>query len=408
MARVVNRLTPKFVAAVTARGLYPDGHGLYLQVSKTGTKSWVKRFARAGRVRDMGLGSVRLVSLAQARAAVLAIDIDRLHGGPDPIEARRASRHAATVSAAKTVTFRRVAEDHIRSQRQAWRGGASEAQWTQSLQDYVYPTLGSLPVAAIDTALVMRVVGPLWETRPETGSRVLQRIAAILDRAAAHGLREGANPARWKGHIANLLPKKTRLRRVEHFAAMPYTEIGGFVAQLRRHPTGAAKVLEFTILTAVRSSTALGARWSEIDFTGRLWTIPAERDKAGQEHRVPLSDPVLKILARQREIASDDGCIFAIRTRSALRGLLRSLGYPNVTTHGFRAGFANWAAETTGFATEIREGVLGHRVASAVQRAYTRTDLFDKRRQLLQAWAAYLATPSPRTGAEVVSIGAGR
>jgi integrase len=408
MARAVNRLNARFVATVTRRGLYADGHGLHLQVSSTGGKSWVKRFTVRGKTRDMGLGPLRLISLAEARAANLAIDADRLKGAAvDPIEARRARRNAAKVSAVKTVTFADVAESHIAAQRAAWRGSTSEEQWRQSLRDYVYPVFGDLPIAAVDTALVLRVVEPLWRVHPETASRVLQRIAAVLDRAASRALRTGENPARWKGHLSNLLPKKTRVHRVTHFAAMPYREIGDFVAQLRQHPTAAARALEFAILTVARSSTVLGARWGEIDFSERLWSIPAERDKTGQEHRVPLSDPALALLARQRETATDGGFVFAVRTRSALRGLLRSLGCA-ATTHGFRSTFTDWAAECTSAPTEIREGALGHKVASAVERAYRRTDLLSKRRRLLEAWATYIATPSPRTGAEIVTIGAGR
>ena len=407
MARVVNRLTAKLVATVTKPGLHADGHGLYLQVGKTGTKSWVKRYTRAGRTRDMGLGSSRLVSLAQARARSLAIDIDRLDDGADPIEARRARQSAARADVAKVATFADVAEDHIRSQRRAWRSGASEEQWRQSLEDYVYPIFGSLPVAAIDTALVMEVIEPLWQAHPETASRVLQRVAAVIDRATSHGSRTGENPARWKGHLANLLPRKSKVHRVTHFAAMPYARIGDFIAQLRQHPTAAARALEFMILTATRSSTALGARWGEISFTERLWSVPPERDKTGEGYRIPLTDPALALLTQRRELATDD-FIFSIRSRSALRRLLGALGYAGVTAHGFRGAFSDWAAECTSFPTEIREGALGHKVASVVERAYRRSDLLDKRRRLLEMWATYIATPSPRTSAEIVAIGAGR
>jgi integrase len=403
MARLANRLTAKFVTAVTEQGLYPDGRGLYLQVTKTGTKSWIKRYARDGRHREMGLGPVRLVSLPAARAANLAIDTDRLKG-IDPLDAKRARRDAARVQRARTATFKTVAEAHIRAQRGAWRSGASEQQWRQSLRDYAYPVFGELPVAEIDTALVLKVVEPLWQVKPETGARVLQRIAAVLDRATSHGQREGANPARLKGHMANLLPAKAKIHKVVHHAALPYAEIGDFVGRLRQNHTIASRALELLILTATRASTAFGAKWSEFNIDERVWSVPPERDKTGIGYRIPLADPTLRLLAHQREVALD-GFVFAIRSRSALGRQLRAMGDAGITPHGFRSCFADWAAECTSFPAEVREMALGHKVPSAVERAYRRGDLFEKRRALMAAWAAFVGTPSRSARGSVVAIG---
>jgi len=279
--------------------------------------------------------------------------------------------------------------------------------WESTLAADVYPIFGSLPVQAVDTALVMRAIEPIWTTKPETASRVRGRIESILDWAAARGYREGANPARWRGHLENLLPKKTKVRRVEHHAALPYPEIGTFTAELRRHEGVAAQALEFAILTAARTGEVLGARWPEFNVTDRLWTIPAERMKAGKEHRVPLSDAALAILEQMAAIRSGEFVFPGGKAGRPLSNmtflmLLRRFGREDLTVHGFRSSFRDWAAERTGFPAEVAEMALAHVVSDKVEAAYRRGDLFQKRRQLAEAWAKFCAA-APATGS-VVSI----
>jgi integrase len=389
-------------------GYHHDGGGLYLDVragDRGGSRVWVFRYTRQGKAHTMGLGPLHTVSLADARQK--ARDARKLLlEGVEPIDAREAHRAAQRVTAATAITFRQAAEAYIEAHSAGWRGGKSEQQWRQSLTDHVFPLLGALPVAAVDTGLVMRVLEPLWKTKTETASRVRGRIESILGWAMVMGYRSGDNPARWKGNLENLLPAKTKVRPVEHHAALPYPDLPAFMTQLRTQEGVAARALEFVILTAARAGEVVGARWSEIDMTERVWIVPGERMKSGKEHRVPLSDAAMAIIEkmaaiRQSEFVFPGGKVGrAVRSMSLLKITAR-MGYP-VTVHGFRATFIDWAMERTGYPAEMRDLALAHVVSDKVEAAYRRGDMVERRREMMAAWAQFAATED--AGAEVVNL----
>lgn len=406
MARTIGRLTA--LAVEKARqgkhqpGMYHDGGGLYLQVTSGGA-SWVLRYQLAGRARYMGLGPVALYGLGDARAR--ALDAKRLrHEQIDPIDARRQARARMRLEATKTVTFREAAEKYIAAHSAAWRGAKVKALWKSTLATYAKPVIGALPVKAIDTALVLKILEPIWTAKPETAGRVRQRIESILDWAKVRGYREGENPARWKGHLDKLLPARGKVRKVEHHAALPYSEIGAFIAVLRQQEGTAARALEFLILAAARTGEVIGARWSELNLAEKVWIVPAERMKANREHRVPLSARALAILEEMkalRQLAEGQDSVDAFVFLGAKRGqplsnmaflmLLRRMERNDLTAHGFRSTFRDWAAERTGFPAEVAEMALAHTVGDKVEAAYRRGDLFEKRRRLMEAWAAFCA-----------------
>ena len=408
-------LTVRQVETRKAPGFVADGGGLYLQITPAGAKTWVLRFQIAGRRRDMGLGSASVFSLAEARER--AREARRLVvQGIDPIEARRAERSAKALDAAKAMSFRQCAQGYIAAHRAGWRNDKHAAQWGSTLESYVFPVFGDLPVGAVDTALVtkaleQRVPGPdrkptpLWMAKPETASRVRGRVESILDWATAHGYRQGENPARWRGHLENLLPRPVKVRRVEHHAALPYREMGAFMTELRRQDGVAPRALEFAILTAARTGEVIGARWEEIDIAERLWTVPAARMKGGREHRVPLSRPALAIVEKMAAVRSGDFMFPGAQSGRPLSNmsmlmLLRRMQRSSpgsrfgtsLTAHGFRSTFRDWAAERTGFPAEVAEMALAHTVGDKVEAAYRRGDLFEKRRQLAEAWARFCDT----------------
>ena len=407
MARTIGKLTALAMTQAKRRGYYGDGGGLFLQVSASGAKSWVFRFKEGGRLREMGLGPTHTVSLAEARQKALECRKARLDG-LDPIEARRGKRIQAKLDAAKAMTFAACAERYIASHKAGWRNPKHAAQWPATLGTYVYPVFGSLPVQAVDVGLVMKAIEPIWVQKPETAGRVRGRIERVLDWATARGYRQGENPARWRGHLENLLPKKSKVRRVEHHAALPYVEIGAFMAELRQQEGVPARALEFAILTAARTGEVIGAKWDEIDLGERLWTVPAERmKKADKEHRVPLSDAALAILGDLRKVQQDNfvfpgGKAGRPISNMATLMLLRRMGRGDLTAHGFRSSFRDWAAERTGFPAEVAEMALAHTVSDKVEAAYRRGDLFQKRRQLSDAWAKFCAA-APASG-QVVPI----
>ncbi len=353
-------------------GLYGDGHGLYLRVGKGDAKSWVLRYMIAGRAREMGLGSEADYRLAEARerarqARKLAKD------GADPIDARRAARAKAKVAAAKAMTFRQCAEAYIKAQAAGWKNAKHAAQWPSTLTTYVYPAFGNLPVAAVDVGLVMKAIEPIWTEKPETASRVRGRVESVLDWATARGYRSGENPARWKSHLENLLPRPSKAKaavrrdngRGEHHAALPYGEIAAFIAELRQQKGVAARALEFGILTAARTGEVIGARWQEIDLVAKVWTVPAERMKADREHRVALSGAAIAILEEMAAIREGDFIFVggrAGRPLSEMFAALRRMGRDDLTVHGFRSTFSDWCAEETAFPSEVREMALAHAV----------------------------------------------
>lgn len=398
MARTIGKLTALAVAQAKRRGYFCDGGGLFLQVSAAGAKSWVFRFKEGGRLREMGLGPTYTVSLAEARQKALECRKLRLEG-LDPIERRRAVRWQAKLDAAKAISFEECAARYIAAHKAGWRNPKHAAQWPSTLVTYVNPIFGEIPVEAVDVGLVMKALEPIWTEKPETAARVRGRIESILDWATARGYRQGENPARWRGHLENLLPNRSKVRRVEHHAALAYTEIAAFMIELRQQEGIAASALEFAILTAARTGEVIGARWGEINTGERLWTIPAERMKAGKEHRVPLSDAAMAIVEKMAAIRSGDFAFPGAKAQRPLSNmaflmLLRRMDRGDLTAHGFRSSFRDWAAERTTFPAEVAEMALAHAVSDKVEAAYRRGDLFQKRRQLADAWARFCAAPA--------------
>jgi len=399
------KLTALEVKRATRPGLYGDGRGLYLRIGTGDAKSWVLRYMTAGRTHEMGLGSAADFTLAEARERArqfrkLAKD------GTDPIEKRRQERASRAAASAKTMTFRAAAEAYIKAQAAGWKNAKHTAQWPSTLATYVYPIFGSLPVAEVDTGLVTNALEAIWTAKPETASRVRGRIESVLDWATARGYRQGENPARWKGHLDNLLPRPSKAKaaarrengRQEHHAALPYAELPDFLVALRQQEGIAARALEFAILTAARTGEVIGARWDEIDMAERLWTVPADRMKAGKEHRVPLSGVALAIVHQMAAIRSGDHIFPGAKagrplSQMALLMTLRRMGRGDLTVHGFRSSFSDWCAERTAFPAEVREMALAHTVSDKVEAAYRRGDLFRKRRQLAEAWAKYGTAP---------------
>ena len=412
MARTIGRLTALKVSKAVQPGMYGDGGGLYLRVTRDGTKNWVFRFMLNGRPRWMGMGPLHTIGLAEARARAAECRRQR-HDGIDPIDARRAERQQARLDAARTITFKECAERYIAAHRAGWRNEKHAAQWAATLATYADPVLGRLSVQAIDTGIVLKVLEPIWTAKPETASRLRGRIEAVLDWAKVRGYRGGENPARWRGHIDKLLPARSKVRRVAHHAALLYAELQGFLVNLREQDSVAARALEFTILTAARTGETIGVRWSEFNIAGKVWTIPAARMKAGKEHRVPLSERVLAILSEMKppgdaekigeKFVFPGGKAGKPLSNMAFLMLLRRMKRGDLTTHGFRSSFRDWAAERTNFASEVVEMALAHAVGDKVEAAYRRSDLFEKRRRLMDAWAEFCAE-APAETARVVSL----
>jgi integrase len=391
----VGKLTALAAARVTAVGMHGDGDGLYLQVGSGGAKSWIYRFVLNGRERYLGLGSANAIPLKRARE--LAAEARQLRAeGVDPVEQRRSVRVAKRVASAKTVTFDQCSAAYIAAHEAGWRNAKHRYQWRATLRDYASPVLGHLPVQDIDTDLVMQVIEPLWRTKTETASRTRQRVEAVLDWATVREYRQGANPARWRGHLQKLLPAKTKVSAVEHLAAMPYSDIPAFMAALRMRESISARCLELTILTAVRTSEAINARWAELDLAAGVWTIPGSRMKAGVEHRVPLAPRVVAILQGLYERRTGEYVFANVSTGRPISNmtmlkLLALMGPSQLTVHGFRSTFTDWAHERTDLPDIVIDMALAHKVGDKVQSAYRRGDLFDKRRKLMETWADYCA-----------------
>lgn len=394
MARGINKLSAKAVAAASEPGLYGDGGNLYLQVAdvdgKGPTKSWVLRYMMDGRARKMGLGSINDFSLAEARERARQAR-QQLADGIDPIEARLAARDAARKETAESITFKAAAEKFLEVHEAGWRNDKHKAQWRSTLAAYAYPSLGGRPVKAVDAALINSTLAPIWAKTPETASRVRQRVERVTQ-----WVKDGMP-----------LPAPAKAKRVEHHAALPWQEMPGFMAELRARDSISARALEFTILCAARTGETIGATWDEIDLAGKVWTIPADRMKAGKEHRVPLSDRVVEILqALPREKGSP--YVFpGAKAKSPLSNmamleLVRGMR-PGLTVHGFRSVFKTWSSEQTGHANIVSEAALAHTIPDKVEAAYRRGDLFAKRVRLMKDWSAYCARP-PIAGDNVTSL----
>jgi integrase len=377
------------VAKLTKTGRYAVGDGVYLQISKWNTRAWVFRYESLGRPHYMGLGPCHLISLAQARAK--GRDAQRmLLDGIDPLEAKREKRNEAALRLVRNQTFEQCALAYIAAHEAGW-SPASTMQWRQSLSAYTFPIIGKLPISAIDLPLVLRVLEPIWRDVPETASRVRSRLEAILGWATVRGLRQGDNPARWNNHLKHLLPSRRKFDPVERFKALPYKDIGALMGRLRTEDGIAARALEFLILTAARRGEALGARWPEI--LDNTWTIPAERTKARRVHRIPLSRRALELLLslpREGEYVFMGARAGQPLGHVSLHRLLVKLSC-KATVHGFRSTFRDWAAEQTNYPNHVVEQALAHSIGNAVEAAYRRGDLFEKRRQLMESWAAFLS-----------------
>jgi integrase len=423
MARPNNKLSDRFVKKTDlAPGLYSDGAGLALQVSAFETKAWVLRYMMAGRARKMGLGPVsvkpndKLITLAEARS--MATDARNLVSrGIDPINERQARKATQAAEQAKRLTFKECAEGYIAAHKSSWKSEKHADQWTATLETYAYPVIGNLPVEAIETAHVMKIIEPIWKTKTETASRVRGRVEKVLDRAKALKLRKGENAAQWKGNLEQLLPPKSQVAPVENHPALPYCELPKFMAKLRAKEGVSARALEFAILTAARTGDVIGATWSEINEDDQLWSVPAARMKGRRgakrrDHTVPLSDQALAVLEAV-PVAGDylfpGGKEDAGLSNAAMSELLKGMGYdPSVATvHGFRSTFKDWAAEMTAYPNELSEMALAHTVSNKVEAAYRRGTMREKRRRLMDDWAAYCGGKAVG-GDNVVAIGEGR
>jgi integrase len=370
-------------------GRHADGNGLYLSVSANGGRRWVFLYRRAGKLKEKGLGGALSVGLAQARQKAEQAR-RQIEQGADPINEGRKSSGA--------MTFSEAAIAFIAANKSGWRNEKHRAQWTSTLKTYAAPVIGGLPVNRIDVGDVMKVVEPLWSTKTETASRVRGRIESVLDWAAARGYRGSENPARWRGHLEKLLPAPRKVSKVKHHPALPYTEIAAFMQDLQGREGVGARALEFTILTAARTAETIGAKPAEFDVNSRIWIVPGARMKAGAEHRVPLSARALKLLDG---VKSDGEYVFPSEkpnrplSNMAMLAVLKRMKRTDLTTHGFRSTFRDWAAETTDFPNEIVEMALAHTIGDKSEAAYRRGDMLERRRALMAAWEAYCFRPAP-------------
>ena len=421
MPKKAKELSALAVSKIKTDGRYAVGgvDGLYLRVVG-GSRAWVLRIAVGSRVdsdgrtsvhrRDVGLGSYPEVSLAEARDRARELR-KQMRDGVDPVLKRQAVKVQSALETAKAKTFEECADAYIDANRAGWKNEKHAQQWQNTLATYVHPKFGRLPVASIDTGMVLDVlqqsVGSagqtLWLNKTETASRLRGRIESILDWATFRGYRQGNNPARWKGHLEHELPARNRVQKVEHHAALPYAEMAAFMAELRLKEGVSARALEFAILTAARSGEVRGAKWSEIDLEVRIWAIPGERMKAGKEHRVPLANEVITLLKELPREEGVDQVFLAPKggqlSDMALTSVLRRMGRSGLTQHGFRSTFRDWAGETTAYPREVCEHALAHRLADGVEAAYQRGDLLAKRAGLMSDWARYCSTVSHDQGA---------
>jgi integrase len=389
LGRQVHRLSARAVKTTKQPGYYSDGGNLYLQVSPTLSKSWIFRYSRNSKPREMGLGSERDVTLVMARAKA-AEARGLLVEGVDPVEARDGRRARERLQKAGTITFAECAKKYIAAHRAGWRNAKHAEQWQNTLDTYAGPVIGRLAVRDVDTALVMRALEPIWSKKAETASRLRGRIERILDWARVRGYRASENPARWRGHLDKLLPGALNRKGRTHHAALPYDELPAFLQDLRARDATAARSLEWLILNVSRTNEVIGARPSEVDARKAVWTVPADRMKSGKEHRVPLS-------ARAAEIAEAQGegkYLFPgpegePLSNMAMLELLKRMGRDDLTVHGFRSTFRDWAAECTAYPNEVCEMALAHAIRDKVEAAYRRGDLFEKRQQLMLDWAKY-------------------
>lgn len=414
MPKKVDELSPLAIKRLNAPGFHAVGGvaGLGLQIAPSGSRSWVLRVMVGGKRRKMGLGGYPDVMPADARNGA-RIAKEKVRTGVDPIDEAKTAKKALFASRAQDVTFQSCAESYIEFHRTAWKNAKHEAQWQSTLATYAYPVIGDMWVRDVKLEHVMQVLEPIWTTKTETATRLRGRIESVLDSAITRGLYPGLNPARWKGNLNTLLPAPNKIKKVEHFKALPIQETPGFFAWLMQQEGVSAKALAFLILTNVRSHNVRHASWGEIDFQSNTWRIPGEdveggskqRMKAGVSHRVPLSKKAIELLKQLPRIPGTD-LIFPSPRKAvplsdmAMNKVMRDAN-ANGVPHGFRSTFRDWVAEHTNFPREVAERALAHKVGDKVEAAYLRSDVFDKRRQLMEKWAAFCATPASKAAVVV-------
>lgn len=420
MPRKSKELSAAEVRRLTETGRYPVGGvpGLMLQVTATGARSWILRYSsgevrtsQSGKAftarRDLGLGGYPEVPLKDARDRAREIK-DGLRRGIDPIEEKRALKAARLAALAKNISFEEAAREyHSTKLADELKNAKHKKQWLSSLERYAFPTIGSLPVSAIELAHIERSLAPIWKDKTETATRVRQRIETVLDWCTVRGLRDGENPARWKGNLEQLLPKPTSIRKTNHFRAVPWDSIPAFFKNLTEREGMATLALQFLILTAARSGEVRYASWDEIDLKKRVWTVPGDRIKAGKTHRVPLSDPAVTLLADLPRFAESQYVFPAPRNGAlsdmSLTAVLRRMSV-DATVHGFRSSFKDWARSMTSYADEVSELALAHVNSDATRAAYARDELLPQRARMMNDWATYCVAGKAPT-AEVTSIG---
>ena len=397
---MANLKSARSVQTITAVGYHRCDPGLYLQVAKSGTKSWLFRFKSpvTSKQREMGLGSLDITSLSQARNLTIEYR-QQLLEGIDPLEEQRRNKQARQLQQAQTITFRNAAEQCIASKRPEWKNAKHSQQWTNTLTTYAFPVIGDLSLSELDTDLVLKVIEPIWITKAETASRIRQRIETIWDWARARKYVEGENPARLRGHLDKILANTAKVKQVKHHPAVPYKRINKFISVLRTKKGSSALALEFMILTAARTGEVIGAQWGEFDISSKIWTVPAERMKAGKEHRVPLSNQVITILTSIRSNRHAEDFVFpgwktgTGLSNGAMLALMKKIKFGPYTPHGFRSTFRDWAAdEAHTFQNETIELALAHTIRNQAEAAYRRGDQLERRRELMDAWSKYTET----------------
>jgi len=407
MGRKASELNALAISRLSTPGMHFVGGvaGLALLVADTGARSWILRKTIAGKRRDMGLGGYPDVTLAQAREKAREKRA-LVEMGIDPIEDRRAKLATLAASRAKAMTFAQCVAAYLEAHGDGWKNAKHRQQWANTLDTYAGPIIGGIDVALVDTGLVLKVLEPIWKEKTETATRLRGRLENVLSWATTRGYRQGENPARWKGHLDTLLAAPSKIQKVEHHAALPFKEVGAFMTDLAKMEGVGARALEFAILTAARSGEVRGATWQEINLEARSWTVPAERMKAGKEHRVPLSDAALATL---RAMPQAGEFVFPGARNGkplsdmSLTAVLRRMGRGDLTAHGFRSSFRDWAAEQTAYPAEVVEMALAHTIKNVVEAAYRRGDLFEKRARLMADWAKYCGTVATSAG-EVVPL----
>ncbi len=419
MGRQLHRLTDREVKTVALPGLYGDGGGLGLRVQPHGGKSWSLRYQLRGKSRELGLGAYPAVSLKRARE-LAAEARAKLAEQRDPLAERKAQLAAVALAEAKNVTFKEFAEAYILRRKPEWSNSKHAGQWSATFEQHVYPKIGNVGIADVDVDLVLEVLNKIWIEKTVTAQRVRGRIENVLDAARAKGKRTGDNPARWRGHLEELLPDPKKVRNVRHFPSLDYAALPDFFARLKDQPGEAARALQFTILTAARTTEVIGMTWREVDIDNfSTWTIPKGRMKARREHRVPLSAEAAALLKKNlkqqlsggTEVVSDHFVFPTYKlgmplSNNAMLALLERMDFSHLTVHGFRSSFRMWAAETTAYPREVAEAALAHAKEDKTEAAYQRSDLFERRRKLMAEWSTFATRPrAAPTRGKVISIG---